>query len=252
MNDNIGSTGCPPSRKTGRGLGVPHRERHPEVMDQPGLDPKAHHKALDGLSRLNFWSNSTGILWPAIRDLSRRVNRPLRLLDVATGAGDVPIRLWQKAKRNGMELDVTGCDLSPVALEHARARSERLGAKVTFFQHDIIRSQIPTEYDVVTSSLFLHHLAQSEATAFLEQAARAATRLVLINDLRRSSMGLVLAILASRLLTFSRVVRVDAPLSVRAAFTITEAKQLAERAGLSNAKVVSKWPFRFLLSWERG
>ncbi|MGF1582499.1 MAG: methyltransferase domain-containing protein [Gemmataceae bacterium] len=220
-------------------------------MDQPGLDPRAHTRALSGLSRLNLWSNSVGILWPAIRDLSRRVNRRLRVLDVATGGGDIPIRLWQKAQRSGVGLDIAGCDLSPVALEHARTRASQLGAEVTFFQHDIIRSQIPDGYDIVVSSLFLHHLDELQAVALLKQASQSATHLVLINDLRRSLMGLLLAVLASRFLTFSSVVRVDAPLSVRAAFTLPEAKELADKAGLMNAQVVPKWPFRFLLSWEK-
>ena len=53
----------------------------------------------------------------------------------------------------------------------------------------------------------------------------------------------------SRLLTRSPIVHVDGPLSVRAAFTVAEARQLAERAGLSGATIRRHWPQRFLLSW---
>ena len=77
------------------------RERRPELMDDPTLDADEHRKALADLARINRWSGSTEVLWPAIRELSRGISRPLRILDIATGSGDVPIALCQRAKREG-------------------------------------------------------------------------------------------------------------------------------------------------------
>jgi hypothetical protein len=74
---------------------------------------------------------------------------------------------------------------------------------------------------------------------------------VLVNDLSRSRTGLFLALVGTRLLSTSDVVRVDGPLSVKAAFTPAEARALAERAGLRGAKVMRRWPCRWLLTWER-
>ena len=81
--------------------------------------------------------------------------------------------------------------------------------------------------------------------------AQAATHLVLVNDLRRSTAGLALAHLAAWTLSGSDVVRADGARSVRAAFTVREAAALARAAGLKGAIVERHWPFRFLLSWER-
>ena len=96
-----------------------HRRR-PEIMDQPDLNADRHVKALRGLARINFWSGSAGILWPALAALARTMapNSP-RVLDVATGGGDLPIRLWRRAQRAGLTLHLEGCDISPVALEYA-------------------------------------------------------------------------------------------------------------------------------------
>jgi len=86
----------------------------------------------------------------------------------------------------------------------------------------------------------------------LLQAMTNATRhLVLVNDLRRSGVGLALIHLAAWTLSGSDVVRVDGPGSVRAAFTEVEVVALARAAGLEGAIVERHWPFRFLLSWER-
>src|SRR5437660_9462680 len=90
-----------------------HRERIPELMDDPGIDPAAHRAALAGLARINKLSRSAAILWPSIRALAERnAGKTIRVLDIATGSGDVPISLWSKAEAAGVALAVEGCDIS--------------------------------------------------------------------------------------------------------------------------------------------
>jgi 2-polyprenyl-3-methyl-5-hydroxy-6-metoxy-1,4-benzoquinol methylase len=228
------------------------RCRRPEIMDQPDLEPRRHAEALHGLARLNFFSRSAGILWPPLADFARRMApRPVRVLDLATASGDVPVRLCKRARRNGLDLRLEGCDVSPVAVAHADYRAEwNDHADVNFFVHDALSGPLPDGYDVIMCSLFLHHLDDEQAVDLLRRMKEAA-RLVLVNDLRRGLGGLLLAHLACRLLTRSDVVHVDGPRSVRAAFTIAEARTLAERAGLTGAVIRRRWPFRFLLTWER-
>ena len=70
------------------------RHRVTELMDQPGLDEQLHRKALRGLRRVNWFSRSSGILWSAILGLARQVeSRPLRVLDIACGGGDVTMAI---------------------------------------------------------------------------------------------------------------------------------------------------------------
>jgi ubiquinone/menaquinone biosynthesis C-methylase UbiE len=222
-------------------------------MDQPDLPPDHHAHALHDLSRINWWSHSAGILWPPLRALARELHpRPLRVLDLATGGGDLPIRLWFKARRAGLNLELAGCDLSSVAIEHARARAVQAGADVAFFVHDVLRGDVLTSYDAVTASLFLHHQTSDEAAiTLLRRMGQMAGRLVLVNDLERGRLHLWLARLACRLLTSSYVVQTDGPRSVEAAFTVAEARRLAEQAGLTRARVAWRWPFRYLLTWRR-
>jgi 2-polyprenyl-3-methyl-5-hydroxy-6-metoxy-1,4-benzoquinol methylase len=228
------------------------RRRRPEIMDQPDLSPSRHVHALRGLARINYLSHSAGILWPELAELARNLApRPPRILDLATGAGDVPLRLWRRARRAGLDLHLEGCDLSPVALEQARASAAQSGAPLRFFEYDAVTEPALTGYDAVMCSLFLHHLDESQATGLLGRMAAMAGRLVLVNDLERGWTGLLLAHLVTRLVTTSDVVHVDGPRSVEAAFTPAEARAMAERAGLSGARVRRRWPFRWLLSWSR-
>jgi len=75
--------------------------------------------------------------------------------------------------------------------------------------------------------------------------------MVLVNDLRRTRAGLALAYAASRVLSRSHVVHVDATLSVRAAFTIPEFAILTQEAGLDTAVISRRTPMRFLMRWVR-
>jgi SAM-dependent methyltransferase len=229
------------------------RRREPEIIDRPDLDESLHLEALRGLERINRWSGSARILWRPIRTLARRLaGVPLRLLDLATGAGDVPLALWRKAQRAGVALHVAGCDRSPRAVAHAQRRAGESSAAIHFFEHDALGEPLPDGYDVVTCSLFLHHLDDDDAVSLLRKMAAAARHLVLVNDLRRGLAGFLLAQVGSRILSASPVVHVDGPRSVAAAFTPAEALGLALQAGLEGASVKRRWPCRFLLAWEKG
>ncbi len=223
------------------------RDRIIEQMDNPLLDPTEHRRALAGLRRLNAISDSVGVLWPPIAKLARELNRPLRVLDVATGSGDVPRSLAARACRASIALEVSACDISPTAI----AEASRGSSSVQFFTHDVLHTPLPTGFDAVTCSLFLHHLSEEEAAALLANMQSATRHLILINDLARSRFNYCAVWLASHLLSRSPVVRFDGPASVRNAFTPREALALATCAGLEGATAQPRFPCRFLLSWRR-
>jgi 2-polyprenyl-3-methyl-5-hydroxy-6-metoxy-1,4-benzoquinol methylase len=230
------------------------RCRVAEIMDQPGLDPRLHAHALSALARINFLSRSSAILFRPLIALQKRLRTDrLRILDVASGAGDVPIRLWKRAARAGLDWRIAGCDLSLVAIEHARAQALAEDVPVHFFVRDALSGPLPGPYDAVVCSLFLHHLDEDQAKTLLKVMANlqgGGPSLVLVNDLNRSLHELFLVYLATRLVTTSGVVHTDGPRSVRAAFTRSEALALAKQAGLHGAIVKRRWPCRWLMSWS--
>jgi SAM-dependent methyltransferase len=227
-------------------MSLARRHRHPELMDDPALDPAEHRRALAGLARINAVSGSVDVLWPAIRQLVAELNRPVKVLDIATGAGDVPAELYRRAVRAGLPIEFAGSDISPVALEVA----SRAGSPVRFFPLDAIKDRLPTGFDVFTCSLFLHHLDSPDAVTLLRKLREANPRLILVNDLERSRFNYAAVWAASRLFSRSRVVHADGPLSIRGAFTVNEMRAMAAAAGLTGARVRAKFPCRLLLEWR--
>ncbi len=222
------------------------RQRLPEIMDQPGLDPTAHRRALDGLARVNVVSRTAMAIW---RALNRALGRPqrLRVLDVACGGGDVTIALWSLARRAGVQVQMKGIDISGPAIERAREKAECERASVCFEKGDALTGRLEGGYDVVMSSLFLHHLDETDAVRLLRTMAAASRGLVIIDELNRSPTGYLLALLGTRLLSRSRVVHVDGPRSVRSAFSTTEVAELARQAALGSVQIQRRWPSRWML-----
>lgn len=233
--------------------GLVRRDRQPEFMDQPGLDPKEHARALAGLRRINGISGHAASLLAPIETLARRQEgAPLQVLELACGGGDTSIDLALMCKRRGLAIKLHACDLNPEAVLIAKANAQRRGAELELFCADALASpDADKDFDVVFCSLFLHHLNDADAEQLIKVMARRARHLVLISDLIRSRLGYVLAWAGTRLLSRSWVVHTDGPLSVRAAFQIAEVRVMTHRAGLPNAKLQHCWPERYLLSWER-
>ena len=221
-------------------------------MDDPAIDPDVHRAALRGLARVNTISDAASPIARAIRDNLLPlgdVPERLSILDVATGSGDLPVRLSRLLRTPGCDLDFHACDISETALETTRERSVQSGVPITTHTVDILKEPLP-EVDVVTCALFMHHLTEADAVVALSAMARAARRLLVVSDLRRSRSGLAMAAIATRLFTRSRVVHVDAVRSVQGSFTMPEMEGLANDAGLASAVVRPTRPARMILCWK--
>ena len=231
-------------------IDVATRCRQPEIMDSPDLDERRHRAALDALRRVNVLSASARHLWHDLRGLASRSGEPLRVLDLACGGGDVARGLERLARRAGCRIEVHGCDASAVAVRHARSAADGSGSDARFFELDVLADDLPEGFDVIYSTLFLHHLDEDEAVALLRRMSAAARTMLVAQDLIRSRTGFVLAWTGVRVLSRSDVARTDGPRSVRAAFTLAEIAEMAQRAGLEGAKIRRCWPQRFSLTWR--
>jgi hypothetical protein len=230
------------------------RSRVPERMDDPAIEPGAHALALRGLARLNAWSASHRLLWPAFLHAARTARdsgRRAVVMDVATGSADGPVRLATMAARRGLPVELVLCDESATALDSALARAGDAGVTASAHRCNVLKEPLPRTADLVTCSLFMHHLDRDDAVQALSAMAAAADRSLAIADLDRSRAGLGLAWLGARVLSRSPVVHFDAPASVRAAHSPDEILSMARAAGMDGVRVATRFPFRWVLRWDR-
>lgn len=228
-----------------------NRLRTDEIMDDPALDSRLHSDALRGLGRINRFSRSSNHLFQAITEISdENHHAPLKILDIASGGGDVVINLARMAKKYGYNWEISGSDISEHSVGFASQQAKAAGVDISFFQHDAVNKPIIGDYDVVMCTLFLHHLSEPDAQKLMQHMGSAASRLVLIDDLIRSRIGFILAWAGCRILSRSKVVHHDGPVSVKSAFTMAEALELSNASGLAGSTIKKHWPERFLLNWR--
>lgn len=229
-----------------------HRNLQHELMDDPHLPRDQHELALKGLSRLNRFTGVAALMY---RHLRRRVDvnaqRPLRILDVASGAGDVPIYWARRARRDGVEMEITLLDVSEVAVDTQQQRAAQVGVEVQSVQADCLAHPLPGGFDVVTSSLFMHHLNDEQAGTLLRAMKVATDATILVCDLHRSRMNLAMVAFAGRVLSRSPVVHTDSVLSVQGAYTQAEFQTLAQAVLGGSIEMHPAFPCRFLASYEK-
>ena len=78
----------------------------------------------------------------------------------ACGGGDVPIAVATAAKSHGISIDLTLLDRSPTALRRAASAANDAGITCHTIQADVLSDLPDSNFDVVTSTLFLHHIPQ--------------------------------------------------------------------------------------------
>lgn len=209
-------------------------------MDLDGIDTDAMREAL---TRIGSFTRVFGGV-RAVRRLLRSYP-DASLLDV--GAGDVSLLNQLRSESNGRPW--VGVDSHrDVARVAARSAKTHLGVCVIRADGKALPFR-DRSFDVVISMLTLHHLDDHGAVQLLSEMARVARRAVYVWDLERSAVALGGALaLAHTVWRRDPLVRHDAPLSVRRAFTVAELGDRARDAGLGRVRVRRVWPARLELS----
>jgi SAM-dependent methyltransferase len=204
----------------------------PELMDRPQPVTPELVSDLRNLRQLNRWFGSYALTTHFLRRWIQSGVR-LRVLDLATGSGDLPRLVIEHARRVGANVTVDAIDQQSSTLEIARGLSADY-PEIDFKQGDALCFGEAGQYDIVLSSLALHHFAEAEAVRMLERCRLLSRRFVLVSDLRRGGLATVGVYLLTALIYREPMTRTDARLSAERAFSFREFRSLAERAGWRN------------------
>ncbi len=226
------------------------RVLQPEEMDDPQLPEEPHRAALYGLARLNRATAIAPVIYRRIRRLALAAKRPVKVLDIATGSGDLPIYWAKRAAREGLAIQCTGIDFSAVAIAVGREEAAKANVSVDFIQRDVLRDRLPTGYDILTCGLFMHHLEIAQIRQLLLSMQSAQQMAMIICDLERSMLNLACVWFAAHSLSRCPIVHRDAVRSVRAALTREEFQRIVEQTLGRTPRISGLPPCRFLATME--
>jgi len=215
------------------------REDAPELLDAPAHDPAVLAHSLAQVADVNRWLGGTRSVALALAGAFPG-SGALHLLDIGTGAGDVPLALNRML---GRPVRWTTVDL------HAQTAALAGAAGLPVARADGARLPFPAgAFDAALLTLTLHHFDGALRLRVLREAGRVA-RFVIVSDLRRSRVNLMGArLLAATLWRGNPLTRHDGPLSVLRAFTAAELLADARRAGLHEPGVRRRFFQRLVLT----
>jgi hypothetical protein len=194
-----------------------HRVVTPEILDSPDCPPDEVEKSLHDLSRINQLFGGVSTTRALIERVSSGTGlKHFSLLEVAAGHGEVPRATGEQLASKGITLDITDLDRAYSHLQ--RGHRALVADALTLPFRD-------ASFDLVSCSLFAHHLEPEELAHFASEALRVSRIAVLINDLIRHPLHLALVHAGAPFMR-SYVSRLDGVASVRRAYTPAEMRAI--------------------------
>src|SRR5215470_8460579 len=154
-----------------------------EMMDRAQPVSTELERDLERIRQLNRWFGS----YRLVRHFARRWVSPgarMRIVDLATGSGDIPRLIVDFARRIGAQIEIDALDRQPATLEIARKLSGSY-PEITYCEANILKLNPVQRYDIVLCTLTLHHFSEEDAVCLLRQSRELSRKFVLVSDLRR-------------------------------------------------------------------
>ena len=227
------------------------RRHQPEMLDEPNADRRG---LLKSLSYIRIFNRLLGYDRLIVAQLERfsagwKPGETIRILDVGTGSADIPLTILQWAQGKGFDVRIIGLDLHPIiSAEAAKAAAGHANLKI--IRGDAMSLPFDAgSFNYAITSMFLHHLDEQQVVTVLREMNRVSQRGIIASDLLRMRRSYFFVTLTT--LFANKMVRHDAKVSIKQAFTKNEILELRDKAGVSYADYSSHLTHRFVLAGEK-
>src|SRR2546421_2153208 len=136
------------------------RRRHPELLDEPDVDPQSLAASLAYIRRINWLLGYSRLI---VRQLARfskgwKPEQTIRILDVGTGSADIPRAILRWSNRRKIDVRVVGIDLHALTVQEARQATAG-SPRFQLIRGNALRLPFgDNSFDYAITSMFLHHL----------------------------------------------------------------------------------------------
>ena len=215
-------------------------------MDRPQPVSAELERDLENLRELNRWFGSYALI---SMFLSRWINpgARLRIVDLATGSGDIPRLIAEYGRKIGADLHIDALDRQSATLEIAKKLSIHY-PEIAFVEGNILEWSPDEPYDLVFCTLALHHFSDEDAVRLLRRCRELSRKFVLVSDLRRGWVATMGVYLLTATMFREPMTKYDGRLSAARSFSFSEMNLLAQQAGWTNFRQKS-FPFARQAIW---
>lgn len=228
-------------------INTKYRTDEVEIMDDFSINGDILHKTLDTLASINKWLGGNTVTINGLEKMLKGHSKkePITIIDLGCGGGDILRRISKYGKKEGYTFNLIGVDANKDAMVYARHLSKNYH-DISFIACDIFSEEFEAlQYDLVLSTLFLHHFKEEQIIELLSKAKKKAKFGIIVNDLHRHPMAYYLFKLICIPIK-NRMIIEDGLTSILRGF---KREELASFSNKLQVKPKIKWKWAFRYQW---
>ncbi len=228
-------------------INTKHRTNAVEIMDDFSIKGAVLHDTLDTLANINKWLGGNHVTINGLKKVleNHPKNEPITIIDLGCGGGDMLRRISSYGQKEGYIFKLVGIDANKDAMVYARHLSKNY-RDISFIDCDIFSEEFETlQYDLVLSTLFLHHFKEEQIIDILYKLKNKAKLGIIVNDLHRHPMAYYLFKLVCLTIKNSMIIE-DGLTSILRGFKREELESFSNKLQVK-PQIKWKWAFRYQL-----
>ncbi len=223
------------------------RSEEQEIMDDFLLKSEELRNALDKIAAINRLLGGNKVTLSGLKRLLKEENKnhTFTIVDAGCGNGDMLRMLADYAKKEHYKFLLIGIDANAYTVDYAAKLSEAY-PNISYKCMDLFEEDFKKlKYDVVLSTLTLHHFKDEEILEIMRSFYKNSTIGIVINDLERSKTAYRLFQLLCTIFGLNHMSREDGLLSILRGFKKQELIHFSQKLGFRKYNVTWKWAFRY-------
>lgn len=175
-----------------------------------------------------------------------RDRKEVSVCEIGCGGGDNLKAISRYCIKNNIAVKLSGIDINKDCIDIASVTLREFQPTLIVSDYALVEF-LDNKPDIIFSSLFCHHFKEDELLVMLQWMQQHSTLGFFINDLHRHRLAYYSIKWLTALFSKSRLVKNDAPLSVKRGFIKQDLAILLQQAGIQHCIVKWKWAFRWLV-----
>ena len=227
-------------------ISTKNRTDKEELMDDFSIGGDLLRDTLDKLENINRWLGGNKVTIDGLKQLLKNQDKKqqITIVDLGCGHGDILRDVAKFGRKNGYNFNLIGIDANPTAIKYAEELSTDF-PELSFKVQDIFSEEFKNQqFDVVMTTLFLHHFKEPQLSSILENALKKTKIGIVVNDLHRHKVAYYLFMLIAIFISNKMIIE-DGLTSVLRGFKRKELVQISEKLN-ANYSIKWKWAFRYL------
>ena len=224
-----------------------YRTDKSEIMDDFNLEGENLRDALDKIAKINQLLGGNSLTLLGVKSLLKNASSDteITIVDVGCGNGDMLRILADYGLKNNLKFKLIGVDANNFTVNHAISLSKKY-SNISYRREDIFdKAFTELKYDIVLSTLVLHHFKEDEIIKTLRLFYTNAKLGIVINDLQRSLIAYRLFQALCFVFRLNPLSREDGLISILRGFKKEDLIRFSEKLNFKKYTIEWRWAFRY-------